>query len=113
MLLTDGSGICPKPDKKAPSPGCDTILTPGFLTYATIEKLIGANVYIEWSDEARIGATLYNQSSSTFYTFDTPATVEAKTAYIKRNKLRGAYVWALNDDDSSGSLTKAIAAGLK
>jgi chitinase len=39
--------------------------------------------------------------------------VAAKTAYIKKNKLGGAYVWALSDDDANGSLTKAIAAGLK
>jgi len=39
--------------------------------------------------------------------------VTAKTVYIKKKKLGGAYVWALNDDDASASLTKAIAAGLK
>jgi chitinase len=36
-----------------------------------------------------------------------------KTDYIKKNQLGGAYVWALNDDDASASLTKKIAAGLK
>jgi chitinase len=113
VLLNDGSGRCPNPDKKAPSPGCDTILTPGFLTYAAIEKLIGTNGFTPWFDEARIGATLYNPTSGTFYTYDTPVSVATKTAYIKRNKLRGTYVWALNDDDPQGSLTKAIASGLK
>jgi len=39
--------------------------------------------------------------------------VAAKTAYIKKHKLGGAYVWALNDDDVGASLTKAVAAGLK
>jgi GH18 family chitinase len=39
--------------------------------------------------------------------------VAAKTAYIKTRKLGGAYVWALNHDDSDGALTKAVAAGLK
>jgi len=113
VLLADGSGICPNPNKAAPSPGCDTLLTPGFLTYATIEKLIGANGFTAWYDSARIGATLYNPLSRTFYTYDTPASVAVKTAYIRKNKLGGAYVWALNDDDRDGSLTKAIAAGLK
>jgi hypothetical protein len=59
VLLADGSGFCPNPNKAAPSPGCDTLLTPGFLTYATIEKLIGANGFTAWYDSARIGATLY------------------------------------------------------
>ncbi len=39
--------------------------------------------------------------------------MRASSAYIKKKKLGGAYVWALNTDDATGSLTKAIAAGLK
>jgi chitinase len=113
VLLADGSGFCPNPNKAAPSPGCDTLLTPGFLTYATIEKLGGTNCFTAWYDSARIGAMLYNPANKTFYTYDTPASVATKTAYITKNKLGGAYVWALNDDDPDGSLTKSIAAGLK
>ncbi|MGA2249191.1 glycoside hydrolase family 18 protein [Terracidiphilus sp.] len=111
--LVDGSGICLNPNKASPSPGCDPILTPGFLTYATIEKFAGTNGFTAWYDKARVAATLYNPSGGIFYTYDTPVSVAVKTAYIRKNKLGGAYVWALNDDDSSGSLTKAIAAGLK
>jgi chitinase len=112
VLLADGSGLCPNPNKKSPSPGCDTILTPGYLTHATIEKLTGKYGYTAWYDAARVGATLYNPASGTFYTFDNAASVAAKTAYIRKNKLGGAYVWALNNDPS-GTFTKAIAAGLK
>jgi chitinase len=111
--LADGSGLCAKADKTNPSPGCDTILTVGFATYSTIENLTNKYGYIAWYDSVRIGATLYNSATGTFYTYDNPASVAAKTAYIKKNKLGGAYVWALNDDDASASLTKAIAAGLK
>ena len=39
VLLADGSGECPNPDKAHASPGCDTILTAGFATYSTIENL--------------------------------------------------------------------------
>jgi chitinase len=113
VLLADGSGLCPNPDKAHASPGCDTILTPGFSTYSTIENLANNHGYIPWYDSDRIGATLYNPATGTFYTYDSPAAVAVKTAYIKKNKLGGAYVWALNDDDASASLTKAIAAGLK
>jgi chitinase len=113
VLLANGLGFCKNPNKAAPSPGCDTLLTPGFLTYATIEKLVGTNGFIAWYDPARVGATLYNPASGTFYTYDSPTSVAVKTAYIRKHKLGGAYVWALNDDDPSGSLTKAIAAGLK
>jgi chitinase len=112
VLLADGSGLCANPDKAHPSPGCDTILTPGFSTYSTIENL-NKYGYIPWYDSARVGATLYNPSTGIFYTYDNAAAIAAKTAYIKKKKLGGAYVWALNDDDASASLTKAIAAGLK
>jgi chitinase len=113
VLLADGSGLCSNPSKTAPSAGCDTLLTPGFLTYSTIENLTNKNGYTTWYDSARVGATLYNPATGTFYSYDTPASAAAKTAYIKKNKLGGAYVWALNDDDANGSLTKAIAHGLK
>ena len=113
VLLADGSGLCPNPSKIAPSPGCDTLLTPGFLTYATIENLTNKHGYTTWYDSARVGATLYNPTAGIFYSYDTPASAAAKTAYIRKNKLGGAYVWALNDDDANGSLTKIIAEGLK
>lgn len=113
VLLADGSGPCPNPDKAAPAPGCDTLLTPGYLTYATIEKLIGRFGYEEWYDAVRVEATLYNPATGTFYSYDDPKSVAAKTAYIRRRHLGGAYVWALNQDDAEGSLTKTIADGLK
>jgi chitinase len=113
VLLADGSGECPNPDKAHASPGCDTILTPGFSTYSTIENLTNKYGYIPWHDSTRVGATLYNPSTGIFYTYDDPAAVAVKTAYIKKKKLGGAYVWALNTDDASASLTRAIAAGLK
>ncbi len=113
VLMANGSGECPNPDKAHASPGCDTILTQGFSTYSTIENLAKNHGYIPWYDSARVGATLYNPSTGIFYTYDDTTAVAVKTAYIKRHKLGGAYVWALNDDDASAALTKAIAAGLK
>jgi chitinase len=111
--LTDGSGLCLNTDKATASPGCDTVLTAGFATYSTIENLTNKHGFTTWYDSARVGATLYNPATGTFYTYDNPAAVAAKMAYIKKHKLGGAYVWALNDDDANASLTKAIAAGLK
>ncbi|MGB8013363.1 MAG: glycosyl hydrolase family 18 protein [Terriglobales bacterium] len=113
VLLANGSGLCPNPTPTSASPGCDTVLTAGFSTYSTIENLINKNGYTAWYDSARVGATLYNPATGTFYTYDDPTSVATKTAYIRKNKLGGAYVWALNDDDAGGSLTKAIAAGLQ
>jgi chitinase len=113
VLLADGSGLCPAQSKASAPPGCDPILTPGLLAYSTIQNLAGRNGYAASYDALRVGATLYNPISKTFYSYDNPMSAAAKTAYIRRNKLGGAYVWALGYDDASGSLTKAIAAGLK
>jgi chitinase len=113
VLLADGSGLCPNADKATASPGCDTVLTAGFAAYSTIENLTNKYGYTAWYDAERVGATLFNPATGTFYTYDNPAAVAAKMAYIKKHKLGGAYVWALNDDDAKASLTKAIAAGLK
>lgn len=111
--LADGSGLCPSQDRNAPAPGCDTILTPGFVTDATLNQLLRRHDARFWYDSQRVGATLYLAGSGTFYTFDNLRSIAAKTSYIRKHKLRGAYVWALNDEDADAAITKAIAAGLQ
>jgi chitinase len=113
VLLADGSGQCPTQNRTAPAPGCDTILTPGFVTDATLGQLLRRHDARFWYDSRRVGATIYLSASHTFYTFDDLHSVTAKTAYIRQHKLRGAYVWALNDDEASAAIIKAIAAGLE
>jgi chitinase len=113
VLLADGSGSCPTQSRTAPAPGCDTILTPGFITDTTLSQVLRRPDARFWYDSKRQDATVYLCASRTFYTFDNLRSVTAKTAYIRQHKLRGAYVWALNDDDPAATITKAIAAGLE
>lgn len=113
VLLSDGSGLCPTQSRKDPAPGCDTILTPGFVTDVTLSRLSHRPDARFWYDTGRESATLYLSASRTFYTFDNLRSIAVKTGYIRQHKLRGAYVWALNDDDAEATVTKAIAAGLK
>jgi len=113
VLTADGTAICPSQSQNAPKPGCDTLLTPGFLTDATIKQLIKSRDYVAGYDEVRVGATLYNPVTGTFYSYDNPTSLAAKTTYIKKHKLGGGYVWAVNDDDADATLIKVIAAGLK
>jgi chitinase len=113
VLLADGSGLCPTQSTKDPAPGCDAILTPGFVADATLSQLLRRPDTRFWYDSRRAGATLYLSASRTFYTFDNLRSVAAKIGYIRQHKLRGAYVWALNDDDAAATVTKAIAAGLE
>ncbi len=113
VLLADGSGLCPSQNRNAPAPGCDTILTPGFVTDATLNRLLRRKDARFWYDSKRVGATLYLADSGTFYTFDNLRSIAAKNSYIRKHKLKGAYVWALNDEDADGAITKVIAAGLQ
>jgi chitinase len=113
VLLANGSGQCPAQSRTAPALGCDAILTPGFVTDATLRQILRRPDARFWYDSKRQHATVYLSASRTFYTFDNLRSVTAKTAYIREHKLRGAYVWALNDDDTAATVTKAIAAGLE
>ena len=113
VFLADGSGLCPSQNRTASTPGCDAIFTPGFITNATLSRVLGRPDAQFWYDSKRVGATLYLSASRTFYTFDNLRSITAKTAYIRGHKLRGAYVWALNDEDAEATITKAIAAGME
>jgi len=67
-------------------------------------------------DSTRCATRMFNASTAPFsdwaFSFDDANSVQCKVDYIKQYGLGGAYVWALKDDDSSGTLTKAVAADL-
>lgn len=113
VLRGDGTGLCRNLSGTNNPAGCDSLLTPGFVTYATIQNLVDKNGFVYWYDSARVEATVYNPFTGSFYSYDDPKSVAAKTAYIKKHKLGGVYVWALNHDDAEGALTKAVLNGLK
>lgn len=110
--LANGTGLCT--DLSGNTPGCDPLLTPGNATYATIENLL-ANGYSLYFDPRRIAASVYDATLGTFYTFDDQLTATLKMNYIKTKVpggLAGAYVWALKDDDSNGTMVKTMAQAL-
>ena len=112
VLLANGTGLCT--DLSGNTPGCDTLLTPGLLTYSTLSTLT-SNGYKNHFDPQRIAVSLYDRTSGTFYTYDDPATAFLKMIYIDLKVpggLGGAYVWALKDDDANGTMVKTMAAGL-
>ena len=51
-------------------------------------------------------------NGTTFWTYDDPAQLLQKTAYIRTSGLGGAMMWSLDGDDENASLTKTISAGL-
>jgi chitinase len=54
----------------------------------------------------------YDATSGTFYSYDTPQTVAEKGLYVDLAGLRGASVWSLDEDTTSGALTSALASSL-
>jgi chitinase len=112
VLLANGTALCT--DLSGLTPGCDSLLTPGLLTYSTLSTLT-ANGYSNHFDPRRVAVSLFDPTTGTFYTYDDPFTVFLKTIYINqkvRGGLGGAYVWALKDDDANGTMVKTLAAGL-
>jgi chitinase len=113
VLLANGKGLCPNTDGSVA--GCDPLLTPGVMAYSTLSTLT-SNGYASYFDRLRIAKWLYNPSSETFWNFEDPSTVIFKMFYVNervKGGLGGAYVWALKDDDGSGSVVKTMAAGLR
>jgi chitinase len=49
----------------------------------------------------------------TFWSFDDPATIADKMAYVQVQGLGGAFLWDFSGDDAQGSLLAAISAGLQ
>jgi chitinase len=113
VYLADGSALCP--DLSGNTPGCDTLLTPGVATYATLNQLTGHG-YILNFDARRIAVTLYDPSATTFYTFENPFTAFLKMLYVRSKVsggLGGVFVWALKDDDADGTMVKTMSHGLR
>jgi chitinase len=112
VLWANGTGLCP--DLSGNTAGCDTLLTPGLLTYSTLSTLT-SNGYRNYFDPRRVAVSLFDSTSGTFYTYDDPFSVFLKTIYINLKVpggLGGAYVWALKDDGANGTMVKTLAAGL-
>jgi chitinase len=108
----NGVGNCPTGDNQgSPAAGCDYILTDGLATYQTVENLLN-NGFTSTYDSTRCVARMYDATTDTAFSYDNPTSVQCKVNYIKANGLGGGYVWALKDDDTSGSLTKALGTDL-
>jgi chitinase len=113
VSLTDGTGLCPAIDGSVS--GCDPLLTPGVATYSTLSTLT-SNGYASYFDRRRIAKWLYDPSTQTFWTFEDPLIVRLKMLYVMhrvQGGLGGAFVWAVKDDDASGTVVKTMAAGLR
>jgi chitinase len=97
----------------APSPSGDTLATDGVATYRTLETFTG-NGFSLHHDFLSFADWLYNPTTTTFWTYDDPASVAVKMRYAKLRAggLGGAFEWALKDDDANATILKTMAKGL-
>jgi chitinase len=108
----NGAGLCSTGNNQSsPAAGCDPILTNGLATYATIKNLL-SNGYTACYDSTRIATSAFNPTTQTVFSYDDATSIAAKATYIKAHGLGGGYVWAVKDDDSNGTIVKALATGL-
>ncbi|BFV59292.1 hypothetical protein KCMC57_up43960 [Kitasatospora sp. CMC57] len=77
------------------------------LPYKDVKNLPGT-VHTDW-----LRGASWKYDGSTLYTFDTPEVLSYKAAYSRFIGLGGVMVWALDHDDSDGTLVKALDKGLR
>ena len=80
-------------------------LEPGIERYAVLKSLpwprhVDASAKASWIYDGR-----------TFWSFDDPATIADKMAYVRVQGLGGAFLWDFSGDDAQGALLAAIEAG--
>jgi chitinase len=59
-----------------------------------------------------VGGTSYAACGDQWWSYDTPATIRTKMAYVRANALGGAFAWELSGDTRTGDLLTAVATGL-
>jgi len=80
---------------------------PGVETYRVLKTL----AWPKYADPDSKARWIYD--GKTFWSFDDPATIADKMAYVQVQGLGGAFLWDFSGDDAQGSLLAAISAGLQ
>jgi chitinase len=80
---------------------------PGVETYRVLKTL----AWPKYADSYSKARWIYD--GKTFWSFDDPATVADKMAYVQVQGLGGAFLWDFSGDDAQGSLLAAISAGAR
>ncbi|MFD7731531.1 glycosyl hydrolase family 18 protein [Kitasatospora phosalacinea] len=60
-----------------------------------------------------VAGTAYAHCGSNWWSYDTPATIAGKMAWVKQQGLRGAFYWEFSGDTANGELASAVDAGLR
>ncbi|ALG11658.1 glycoside hydrolase family 18 chitinase [Kibdelosporangium phytohabitans] len=81
----------------------------GIEDYKLIKPLLNSGYQLH-RDAVSGHAWLFN--GSTFWTFDDPAEIARKTAWITANGLGGAMIWSMDGDTANGELMTAVHQGI-
>ncbi|MFJ8164519.1 glycosyl hydrolase family 18 protein [Streptomyces sp. NPDC096136] len=60
-----------------------------------------------------VAGTAYAKCGSNWWSYDTPATIAGKMAWLKNQGLKGAFFWEFSGDTAAGELAAAIHTGLQ
>jgi chitinase len=92
-----------------PAPG---VWEAGVDDYKVVTTHLGSG-YVRYND-LRAGASwLYSAATGTFWTYDDPLVMTAKTLFVRAAGLGGVMFWELSGDTPDGQLVRALAAGLR
>lgn len=82
---------------------------PRLVTFAQIKELIRGDFgYKRHFNELTRSPWLFNAKHGLFITYDDEEAIASKAKYIKEQKLAGAMFWHLGQDDSEGTLLRAL-----
>ncbi|MGW4645531.1 glycosyl hydrolase family 18 protein [Kitasatospora sp. NPDC004289] len=60
-----------------------------------------------------VAGTAYAHCGTNWWSYDTPATINSKMAWVKQQGLRGAFYWEFSGDTATGELANAVHTGLQ
>jgi chitinase len=95
-----------------PSAQFSTSATAGTAFYKELEAAGLTTSTDEHWDSTTDAAWIYDPSTNSFYTGDTPQSITTKASYITANGLGGMFAYSLEGDDSSSTLINTLGSSL-
>jgi len=90
-----------------PSPGAKCTQSDGYLAYWEVETLISEGATVVWDN---LSQTPYLYKGKTWVSYDNPKSFAAKGKFTVAYKLRGVFVWDIDEDDNNVLIKATVAA---
>jgi chitinase len=89
-----------------PGPQGKCTQSPGDLAYFEVETFISGGATVVWDNTSQ---THYCYQGSTWVSYDDPRSFAAKAQLVIAKKLRGIFVWDIDEDDKNALIDSAVA----